>query len=161
MKIRNFEWVISPLISGILLFYGVYVIAQPESEIVRGIVHDTVFTTGDSGDSYALFLPEDYRASEPVPALFVFDPAARGALGVHTFKEAAGSRGWIVIGSNVSRNGPYEKNFEQASRLFSDVLSRFSVDPDRIYVAGFSDVAAIAKNPWFTPYLSRADFPFR
>lgn len=122
MKIRNFEGVISPLISGILLFYGVYIIAQPESEIVRGIVHDTVFTTGDSGDSYALFLPEDYRASEPVPALFVFDPA---------------------------------------SRLFSDVLSRFSVDPDRIYVAGFSDVAAIAKNPWFTPYLSRADFPFR
>jgi predicted esterase len=134
----------APLISGILLFYGVYVIAQPQTEIVRGVVQDTVFTTGDSGDSYALFLPEGYRASEPVPALFVFDPAARGALGVRTFKEAAGSRGWIVIGSNVSRNGPYEKNFEQASRLFSDVLSRFSVDPERIYVAGFSGGARLA-----------------
>lgn len=134
----------SPLITGVLLICSLQVRAQPTDEFVRGAVLDTVVIPGISGDSYALFLPEDYEASEPAAALFVFDPAARGALGVHTFKEAAGSRGWIVIGSNVSRNGPYEKNFEQASRLFSDVLSRFSVDPDRIYVAGFSGGARLA-----------------
>ena len=131
-------------VSGILLSCSLQIGAQPTPEFVRGAVLDTVVIPGDSGDSYALFLPEGYRASVPVPALFVFDPAARGALGVHTFKEAAGSRGWIVIGSNASRNGPYEKNFEQASRLFSDVLSRFSVDPDQIYVAGFSGGARLA-----------------
>jgi len=144
LKIRNFTGGICPLISGILLLCSLQIRAQPTSEFVRGAVLDTVVIPGNSGDSYALFLPGDYRASVPAPALFVFDPAARGALGVDTFKEAAGSRGWIVIGSNVSRNGPYEKNFEQASRLFSDVLSRFSVDPDRIYVAGFSGGARLA-----------------
>ena len=144
LKIRNFTKEILPFVTGILFFCCLKIPAQPASEFVRGTVLDTVVIKGDSGDSYALFLPEDYRDSVPVPALFVFDPAARGALGVRTFKEAAGSRGWIVVGSNVSRNGPYETNFEQASRLFSDVLSRLAIDPDRIYVAGFSGGARLA-----------------
>ena len=144
VKILKFTEVLRTFVSGFLVVYCLQMAAQTPSEFAKGTVLDTVFVLGDSGDSYALFLPENYQTSVPVPALFVFDPAARGALGVHTFKEAAGARGWIVICSNVSRNGPYETNFEQASRLFSDALSRFSINEDLIYVAGFSGGARLA-----------------
>ena len=50
-------------ISGILLFCSLQIGAQPTPEFVRGAVLDTVVIPGDSGDSYALFLPEGYRAS--------------------------------------------------------------------------------------------------
>ncbi len=118
--------------------------AQVESAWPTGKVIDTVHLKDSSGDSYSLYLPENYQPSVPTPVLFVFDPAARGSLGVNTFREAAGSRGWIVVCSNVSRNGPYEKNFEQAGSLFSDVLTRFSIDPEMIFVAGFSGGARLA-----------------
>lgn len=109
-----------------------------------GIVIDTVLLNDGFTDSFSLFLPEDYDPKIPIPALFVFDPAARGAVGVQKFRDAAGSRGWIVIGSNVSRNGPYDINFQQANRLFSDALSRFSIHPDFIFLAGFSGGARLA-----------------
>jgi len=110
----------------------------------RGEVVERIYLKGQSGESFALYLPNTYNPKDPMPALFIFDPAARGVVGVEAFKDAAEAVGWMVIASNDSRNGPYERSFGQANRLFADVLSRFNVDGGHIYVAGFSGGARLA-----------------
>ena len=137
-------WLKATIAGVFFLLCALLLPAQTTEEFPYGKVIDSVVLKDNSGDSYALFLPEDYIPSTPAPVLFVFDPAARGSLGVHTFRETVGSKGWIIVCSNVSKNGPYEKNFQQANSLFSDVFSRFSIDPDRIFVAGFSGGARLA-----------------
>ena len=126
-------------------FLGMSVIrAQDTIPFRAGEVVERVFLKGKTDESFALYLPNSYDPQMPMPALFVFDPAARGFVGVETFKKAAETLGWIVIGSNDSRNGPYERSFGQANRLFQDALSRFNLDQDHIYVAGFSGGARLA-----------------
>jgi predicted esterase len=118
--------------------------AQDTISLRKGVLAERVFLKGQGEESFALYLPRSYDPEFPAPALFVFDPAARGGVGVRTFQEAAETLGWIVIGSNDSRNGPYERSFGQANRLFEDALSRFNIDGSHIYVAGFSGGARLA-----------------
>ncbi len=126
------------------LFLSVAVHAQDSLPFRRGEVLERVFLRGQTEESFALYLPRAYDPEVPMPALFIFDPAARGKLGVETFEKAAESTGWILIGSNDSRNGPFERSFGQANRLFADALSRFKIDADHIYVTGFSGGARLA-----------------
>ena len=127
------------------VFLGVSLSWAQDSIAFRvGEIVERVSIRGETEESFALYLPRSYDPNVPSPAVFVFDPAARGALGVEAFKTAAEVAGWIVIGSNDSRNGPYERSFGQANRLFADALSRFNIDGDHIYVAGFSGGARLA-----------------
>lgn len=109
-----------------------------------GTILDSVSLEEWGQESYALYLPKEFRNSELSPLLAIFDPAARGRNGITPFLEASEKYGFILVASNDSRNGPYERNYEIANRLFRDVLRRFQVDADRIYVAGFSGGARLA-----------------
>ncbi|MEJ2585300.1 MAG: hypothetical protein P8Z38_09730 [Robiginitalea sp.] len=132
------------------LFFGWLMISslvfQAQEPVPYGVgaVVDSVFLKGQTTESFALYLPSVYDPQLPMPAFFIFDPAARGRLAAETFQKAAESHGWVLIASNDSRNGPYEQNFGQANRLFADVFSRFKIDADHIYVAGFSGGARLA-----------------
>jgi dienelactone hydrolase len=96
-----------------------------------------------SGQSYAIYLPTGYAVQKRWPVIVCFDPGGNGAVPVRLFREAAEARGWIVIGSNNSRNGPWEPNFEAARALW-DELRFLAADERRIYTAGFSGGAQMA-----------------
>ena len=68
---------------------------------------------------------------------------ARGAVPVARFKDAAEKYGYIVVGSNNSRNGPQPLS-EIVSDLWADTHARFSIDDQRVYLAGFSGGARVA-----------------
>ncbi len=82
-----------------------HVIAQTES-IPKGQVVERIEALNDSSQSYALYLPSNYTPDRKWPILCAFDPGARGRVPVERFKKAAEKYGWIVPGSNNSRNGP-------------------------------------------------------
>ncbi len=109
-----------------------------------GVVIDSVVVTAQPGESFALYLPTAYRENEPSPVVFIFDPAARGRQGIRGFIKAAERYNYVLVCSNNSRNGPYDQNFQIAGRLFDQVLPEFSIDPKRIYTAGFSGGARLA-----------------
>ena len=73
-------------------------------EITKGQVIDKVTCAGNPTNSYALYLPSNYEPTRKWPILYAFDPGARGRVPVERFKEAAERFGWIVAGSNNSRN---------------------------------------------------------
>lgn len=117
--------------------------AQPSprptaEELPRGSIIERVVALGDASQSYALYLPSGYSAERAWPILYCFDPMGRGGGPVERFREAAEKYGWIVVGSNNSRNGPLAPSVEAAKVMWADTRARLSIDGRRVYTAGFS-----------------------
>src|SRR5262245_40627535 len=59
--------------------------------------------------SYCLYLPSGYSAQKTFPVIFIFDAHADGKLPVKKYHGLAEEFGFILVGSNNSRNGiPYD-----------------------------------------------------
>jgi predicted esterase len=65
-------------------------------------------------------------------------------MGVEAFREAAETFGWILVGSNNSRNGPLATSVLAAQAIWADVRERLPVDGRRVYASGFSGGARVA-----------------
>jgi dienelactone hydrolase len=116
--------------------------ASQHDELPRGEVIESVACKADPQQSYALYLPSRYTPEKKWPMLYAFDPVARGKLPVSLFKEAAEKFGFIVVGSNNSKNGIQVSGVIQA--VLEDTNGRFAIDPQRVYSTGFSGGARIA-----------------
>ena len=104
----------------------------------RGQVIEKVACQGDSSQTYALYLPSRYDPVHPSPILYAFDPRARGRVPVELFSAAAERLGYIVVGSNNSRNGPSAPIVAALNAVWTDTHARFVLDPKRIYATGMS-----------------------
>ncbi|HYO63878.1 MAG TPA: hypothetical protein VER08_09625 [Pyrinomonadaceae bacterium] len=119
--------------------------AAPQSpELPRGQLVRQVATAASAAQTYALYLPSNYTPERRWPILYCFDPAARGHLPVERFREAAERFGWVVVGSNNSRNGPVQPSLEATKAMWDDTHARLSIDERRVYAAGFSGGARTA-----------------
>ncbi len=118
--------------------------AQAPVAFERGVVIPRVTCAAKPEQSYALYLPSNYTPERKWPVLFAFDPAARGRVPADLAKDAAEKYGYIVAGSNNSRNGPPRPQAEAADAMMQDVTTRFAVDPRRMYTTGFSGGARVA-----------------
>jgi predicted esterase len=112
-------------------------------QIPSGEVVADVKCQADPTQSYALYLPRGYTAARAYPVIFAFDPGARGRVPVERYQQAAEQYGFIVAGSNNSRNGS-PVTHQAVNAMTNDVTTRFHVDPNRIYVAGMSGGARVA-----------------
>ncbi len=119
------------------------ILAQP-NKFPTGEIIDSVFVNKDSNESFSLYLPSQLNSSESSPIVFIFEPMARGKIGIHPFIKAAEKYGYILVCSNDSKNGPYEPNFEIANRLFNRVFSDFNINKERVYASGFSGGSRLA-----------------
>ena len=113
-------------------------------EIPRGEVVPRVACVNEPVQTYALYLPSSYDPAKKWPALYAFEPMARGTLPVDLFREAAEKYGYIIIASNNSRNGPIVVSLEAMQAIWTDSRQRFSIDDTRIYSTGFSGGARVA-----------------
>jgi predicted esterase len=95
--------------------------------------------------SYALYLPKNYTAARKFPVIIAFDPKGSGMLPLEKYKDLADKYGYILMGSNDSKNGQ-DMNTSGViiDALFSETAGRYSIDSTRIYVMGFSGGARIA-----------------
>jgi hypothetical protein len=129
----------------ILLLIGCHFASRAQL-LPAGIVIQEVRCQGAEEHHYALYLPSYfYEADEESwPVIYTFDAAARGLVPVELFTEAAERYGYIIAGSNISENGPWEPILKAAENMMNDVESRFAVDRARRYTAGFSGGARVA-----------------
>jgi tetratricopeptide (TPR) repeat protein len=109
-----------------------------------GSVVPKVLAIAKPDQSYALYLPAGYSPAKRWPIVYVFDPGAHGVGPVELMKDAAERHGYIVVGSNNSRNGPRRIASEAALAMLRDTQARFSLDKRRFYFAGFSGGARVA-----------------
>src|ERR1039457_3513999 len=113
-------------------------------ELPRGQVVDRVTARDNDRQSYALYLPSNYTPDRTWPILYCLDPGARGRVPVERFAAAAEKAGFIVAGSNNSRNGPLAPVQEAIRWLVTDTHARLAIDDSRVYTAGFSGGARVA-----------------
>ena len=113
-------------------------------DLPRGRIIESVATAADASETYALYLPSNYTPDRQWNVLMGFHPGARGTAIVEKYRAAAETFGFIVAASNTSRNGPWEVSARAAKAMSGDVYKRFSVNPDRIYLTGFSGGARVA-----------------
>lgn len=105
---------------------------------------EKVTCLADPAESYALYIPTKGNKTA-LPVIYLFDPHGSGSLPLHKYKASADSLGFILIGSNTSKNGNDFQYTEELWRILSaDTRQRLNIDPQRIYTAGFSGGAKVA-----------------
>ena len=114
------------------------------SDLRNGQILDPIKCAADPSQTYALYLPSNYSADRPSKLILAFDPRGQGRQGVEHLQAAAEKYGYIVAGSNNSRNGPPQISLTAAQAMWADVEKRFSINAKRIYTAGLSGGARIA-----------------
>lgn len=117
--------------------------AGPDDKIKPGVV-TKVTCRDDNEQTYACYLPASYNPKAKYPVLFCFHPAANGLEFVYFFKEAAEKRGWIVVSSNNSKNGPVEPAKKATAAVWKDVTARLSADEKKCFSTGFSGGSWVA-----------------
>ena len=113
-------------------------------DLPRGQIVDEVKCAGDPAQSYALYLPSNYSPDRTWSLLVAFHPAARGRAMVETYRAAAEKYGYVVAGSNNSRNGPWQGSAASTKAMSADLGQRFSIDANRFYLTGLSGGARVA-----------------
>lgn len=113
------------------------ILSAMAADVSRGVIVDEV-------KGYSLYLPSNYTPDQAWPVVFAFDPRGRGRTPVERYQAAAEKYGYILAGSNVSRNGSWQVSMQAAQDMVADVGARFRVDPRRVYTAGMSGGARVA-----------------
>jgi pimeloyl-ACP methyl ester carboxylesterase len=113
-------------------------------DLPRGQIIESVACLDNPSETYALYLPSGYAPDWPRTLLVGFHPGARGRAIVETYRAAAEQYGYVVAGSNTSRNGPWNVSLNAARAMFADLGRRFSIDRKRIYLTGHSGGARVA-----------------
>jgi dienelactone hydrolase/Flp pilus assembly protein TadD len=113
-------------------------------DFAKGTIIESVACKQDAGQSYALYLPPSYTPEKRWPIVYGFDPGARGRLPVELFQEAAEKYGYILVGSNNSRNGPVINLSTILQTIWEDTHARLQIDERRVYAAGMSGGARVA-----------------
>ncbi len=116
----------------------------PLKPLPTGEIISSVVCSKDPTQNYALYLPSNYTPAKTWPIIYAFDPLAYGKTPVKLYREAAEKYGFIVAGSNNSRNFSASETTKAIYAVWQDTHDRLSLDPRRIYVTGFSGGARVA-----------------
>ena len=135
-------------------------------DLPKGRIIDDLKCQADATQSYALYLPSNYTPDKKWSVLMAFDARARGRTPVERYQAAAEKFGYIVAGSNNSKNGPARVSMMAAKAMEADLEARFSIDPKRMYAAGQSggarfaiDLVGSSKGQFAGVIASSAGFP--
>ncbi|TRX31160.1 hypothetical protein FNW52_19155 [Flavobacterium sp. ZT3R18] len=118
--------------------------SQDKQLLPKGVIVDLVKIANTANESYAIYLPKQYVKNVPSAVVFIFDPGARGKIGIEPFVLAAETYNYILVCSNNSKNGPADINIKIANRLFDSVSSEYNLDHSQLYISGFSGGARLA-----------------
>jgi hypothetical protein len=112
--------------------------------VLPGQIVPSVRSAAKPEQSYALYVPSNYVPGRAWPIVYVFDPAARGLMPLELMKDAAERYGFLLAGSNNSRNGARQPEQEAAQEMWRDTHERLTIDDRRVYFAGHSGGARVA-----------------
>ena len=111
----------------------------------KGKIIDNVICKSNQSLGYCLYLPSNYNISRTWPVIYCFDPKGDGKLPISLLKDIAEKLGYIVIGSNNSKNGINPDYLGLiVNTLLEDTKEKLAIDPKRLYTAGFSGGSRIA-----------------
>ncbi len=118
---------------------------KKEQAFVNSKVYPEVHCTSDTSLTYALFLPPQYEKDKSYPVFILFDPHGDGLLPVNLFSAGAAKSGFIIAGSNNSKNRmPVEQTTAIYKSILADLTNRFNIEKKAVYLGGFSGGSRVA-----------------
>ena len=144
MKLRTARVVLSLILGLAPAFQMAAQTVESPVNPVPGVVSDRILCTVDPTQSYAIYLPSTYTPLKRWPIIYAFDPEAMGRVPVNLYKEVAEKYGYIIAGSNNSRNFSAADSSKGATAMWADTHIRLSLDDRRTYTTGFSGGARMA-----------------
>ena len=129
----------------LLCLSAMEVSGQTPREFPKGELIEVVQSPTKAGHRYALYVPTTYTPGKPFPILYLMDPRGRARVAARLFQPAAERFGYVLVSSynSASDVGP-EVNLHAIQAMWDDSQDWFTVDPRRVYVAGFSGTARVA-----------------
>lgn len=113
--------------------------------VQKGVIIENVECKDFAQQSYALYLPTNYDISKPLPIIYAFDSHGNGSLPLSLMKKTAEELGYILVGSNNSKNGLSSEELNSIIQsLLSDTKTKLAIDTSRIYTIGFSGGSRVA-----------------
>jgi len=110
-----------------------------------GVLIPRITISADTNQSYALYLPSYYSIKRLWPIIYIFDAHAQSKLPLDLYKNHAEEFGYILVGSNFSKNGiPWETTLNHINNLLKDTRKLLNIAPNRMYALGFSGGARVA-----------------
>jgi len=128
----------------LFLLWSFCLALQAQESLKKGEVIASITIESGKDESFALYLPKTYNPNVLSSILFIYDPSGSGTNGIKNFIPVADRFNFILVSSNNSKNGPYDRNFGITNRLFDQVFAQFRIDEKRIYLAGFSGGSRLA-----------------
>jgi len=119
------------------------IVTEYKGKFKRAEIIKTIVCKQDSTQSYSLYLPSNYVEDKSFPIVYCFDPHADGSLAISKFKNAAEKYGYILIGSNNSKNGLTTLSYTLKT-LFEEIKNNISFNENLQYTAGFSGGGRVA-----------------
>jgi predicted esterase len=92
----------------------------------------------DTTQQYALFVPKGYNPENPATLLIFLDPMGSGDVPVEMYSSLANEFSIVMAGSYNSKNFNSATSVESFVAIYNDLVKRYTIDPERIWVAGFS-----------------------
>jgi len=118
---------------------------KKEKEFLNSKIYPKITCLSDTNLSYALFLPPLYEKGKPCPVLILFDSHGDGLLPITIFSDEASKNGFIIAGSNNSKNGmPTDQTTAIYRNIIDDLTKRFSIEKKAVYLGGFSGGSRVA-----------------
>ena len=115
-----------------------------QSGVTPGVVIRRVEQEASSEKSYALYLPREYDETTKYPVVFIFDEEGRGDVLTQQFTIGAGLTNSIIIGANYKLNDSLKVALQETEQLINSAYNLYSIDRDRIILAGYGDGALVA-----------------
>lgn len=118
---------------------------EAKDSFALGVVIPSVTSKMDATQSYALYLPHNYTDTSTLPVIIFFDPHGDGTVPLNLYAQLAEKNGYILLGSNISKNGMQLQQAQYAAdNLVNEATSRFKVNQRKITMCGFSGGAKVA-----------------
>jgi predicted esterase len=112
---------------------------QPETGNIKKVI-----CKKDTSCQYALYLPKNYNDSTLFPLLIFLDPVARGDVPLLKYQTLADEMEIIMAGSYNSRNFDFTSSQTAFSAIYNDVVNKYSIRADAVWLSGFSGGARAA-----------------
>lgn len=98
-----------------------------------------------ANETYDIYLPNNFSKEKNWPLIIAFDPQGDGGLPLENYKNLADKYGFVLVGSNYSKNGMQMPAVQQHYRQLVDNISgKLDINKQRFYLAGFSGGAKVA-----------------
>jgi pimeloyl-ACP methyl ester carboxylesterase len=108
---------------------------EPLGTSARGMT-----TQGHGGWPYVIYIPEDYRSDQPFPLLiYLSGDSGRAIHGVGYVRESLRDFGYLVLFPQARGYWWHEEPTARSTALLHEVLQKYNVDTNRVYLAGTSN----------------------